>query len=178
MHEDGLADFFDAFAGGWWSKERILEIMKDSRIGSFGSLALIMVLLLKYQSLVALDSRLIPPALIAAHAFSRFAAGSFILTQPYVRQAKESHFKPVMLEKMRVRDFVVSGLFGVLPIFLFGKFEYWLLVPLLWLVRLLFGRWFTRKIGGYTGDCAGATQQIVEASFYLGVLAITRSFGL
>ncbi|HUC89563.1 MAG TPA: adenosylcobinamide-GDP ribazoletransferase [Patescibacteria group bacterium] len=174
FHEDGLTDFFDAFGGGWWSKERILEIMKDSRVGTFGSLALIMALLLKFQCLLAVDSGALLVTLVAAHAFSRFTAASFTYTSAYVRENDQSYFKPIMKERMQRSDFLIAALIGIAPTLLLGDWRFLLLLPLLWGVRVLFGRWFTGKIGGYTGDCLGATQQIVEICFYLGVIAMGR----
>lgn len=174
IHEDGLGDFFDGFGGGWWSKEKILEIMKDSRTGTFGILALIIALLVKYQALVAIPVALIPFSLIAAHAYSRFAAGSFFFTNQYVRANDQSYFKPMAKGKMRLKDFCILAMFGITPTLLLCNLWYLLLVPALWVVRQLFGRWFIRKLGGYTGDCLGATQQVVEVSFYLGVIIISR----
>ncbi|HEV2402694.1 MAG TPA: adenosylcobinamide-GDP ribazoletransferase [Candidatus Saccharimonadales bacterium] len=178
FHEDGLADFFDAFGNGFMPKEQVLRIMKDSRIGTYGSLALLLSVLLKYQSLLSLTTTLIVPTLIAGHSFSRFAAGSFIFTDRYVRDNDESHFKPLLKDAMHGSDFVVMASLGIVPIALLGHWQYVLLVPFLWLLRCLFGNWFTRKIGGYTGDCLGATQQVIEVGFYLGVIAITKAFGL
>jgi len=174
IHEDGLGDFFDGFGGGWWSKKKILEIMKDSRTGTFGILALIIALLVKYQALLVIPGALIPASLIAAHACSRFAAGSFFFTNQYVRANDESYFKPMAKGKMRFKDFCILAGFGIAPTLLLGSLWYFLLVPALWGVRQLFGRWFVRKLGGYTGDCLGATQQVVELSFYLGVIIISR----
>lgn len=173
MHEDGLADFFDAFGGGWWSKERILEIMKDSRLGTFGAAALLLALLLKYQGLAAIDARELPVVLIAAHALSRFAAGAFIYTHEYVRENDASYFKPMIKERMARRDFVLMAVFGTVPMLLLGSAWYLLLIPAVWIMRLAFGHWFLGKIGGFTGDCLGATQQITELCFYIGYIAIT-----
>lgn len=174
LHEDGLGDFFDGFGGGWWSKERVLEIMKDSRLGTFGAIALIIALLAKYQALVAIPSALIPASLVAGHAFSRFAAASFFFTNHYARTNDQGHTKPMPKAQMKFWDFCILAAFGIIPLLLFGNLLYLLLVPILWLVRHLFGRWFVRKLGGYTGDCLGATQQTIEICFYLGVLMIAR----
>lgn len=170
IHEDGLADFFDAFAGGWWSKERILEIMKDSRLGTFGTLAVVISFLIKFQALVLLPGYMLPSILIAAHAFSRYAAASFIFTHTYVRQNDQSYFKPMIKQQMTTQDFIVMTAIGMLPLALVNSLLFLLLIPLLWLTRNLFGAWFIRKIGGYTGDCLGATQQIIEITFYLAVI--------
>lgn len=177
LHEDGLIDFFDAFGGGWWSRERILTIMKDSRVGSFGALAIILVLLVKFESLQTIGSGQIVTALIAAHAFSRFAAASFIFSHEYVRANDQSYFKPIMKAKMRTGDFVLLTFFGMVPALFLGNLLLLCLLPVLWLVRTLFGLWFIRKIGGYTGDCLGATQQVVEVCFYLA-LVLAGNFAL
>ena len=73
FHEDGWSDMVDGFGGGW-GKERILAIMKDSRIGSYGAVALIMVLLTKFCALVEIDLLMIPVTLIAGHGFPRLCA--------------------------------------------------------------------------------------------------------
>jgi adenosylcobinamide-GDP ribazoletransferase len=170
LHEDGLIDFFDAFGGGWWSRERILAIMKDSRVGSFGALAIILVLLIKFEALQVLSNHQIVLALIAAHAFSRFAAASFIATHEYVRENDQSYFKPIMKAKMRTSDFAMLTFFGMVPALFLGSLLLLCLLPVLWLIRTLFGAWFAGKIGGYTGDCLGATQQVVEICFYLALI--------
>jgi len=174
LHEDGLGDFFDGFGGGWWSKEKILEIMKDSRMGTFGTLALILALAVKYQLLVSLPSELIPATLIAGHACSRFAAGSFFFTDDYVRANDQSYFKPMAKGRMSMYDFWLMGILGILPIALMGDIAYWALLLPVGAGRVLFGDWFIKKLGGYTGDCLGATQQITELAFYLGALYITH----
>jgi adenosylcobinamide-GDP ribazoletransferase len=174
FHEDGIADFFDAFGGGWWSKKRILEIMKDSRIGTFGSLALIMILLFKFQSLLLIANNQLVAVLIGGHAFSRLAAGTFIFTHKYVRENDESYFKPMIKNKASKRDFITLLIIGVAPLLLLSSTYYLLLIPSLAIIGWLFGRYFTRKIGGYTGDCLGATQQITEVCFYLFFVLITK----
>ena len=170
IHEDGLADFFDAFAGGWWSKDRILEIMKDSRLGTFGALAAIISFLVKFQALILLPDNMIPSILIAAHAFSRYAGASFIFTHSYVRKNDDSYFKPMIKQQMTTKDFIVMTVIGMLPLALVNSLLFLLLIPILWLIRNLFGAWFIRKIGGYTGDCLGATQQIIEIACYLVII--------
>lgn len=174
FHEDGTADFFDAFGGGWWSKKRILEIMKDSRIGTFGAVALILMLLVKFQSLQLIGVGQMLGVLVAGHAFSRVTAGTFLFTHRYVRENDESYFKPMIKNKGSKRDYLVLLIIGVLPLFSLGSWYYLLLVPLSALVAWLFGRYFTSKIGGYTGDCLGATQQLVEVGFYLFFILITK----
>jgi adenosylcobinamide-GDP ribazoletransferase len=166
FHEDGLADAVDGLGGGW-SPEQILTIMKDSRVGSYGVVALVMVLLLKFQTLAALDAGLIPAVLVAGHALSRFAAVLLIAVQEYVRETGKA--KP-LAQKITPKECLLAAGFGLAPLVLLPAKTIVALsgVMLIWL-------WFSRKLrqqlGGYTGDCLGAMQQLCEAGFYLGVLA-------
>ena len=92
FHEDGWADMVDGFGGGW-TRERTLEIMKDSRIGSFGAIALVLMLLGKFVALIELDALLVAPALIAGHAFSRLFSTLLLHCLDYVRD--EGKAKPL-----------------------------------------------------------------------------------
>ncbi len=84
FHEDGFADFCDGFGRGW-TKEKILDIMKDSRIGTYGAAALVLILLLKYFALSSVDVKMLPFLLIAAHSLSRLSEVSLIYTHKYSR---------------------------------------------------------------------------------------------
>lgn len=94
FHEDGLADSADGFGGGW-DRRQVLEIMKDSRIGTYGSCALIIFLSLKVDLLSTLSSSSVLIALLAVHMLSRAAAVSLIHTMDYVRLGEQSKVKPV-----------------------------------------------------------------------------------
>jgi adenosylcobinamide-GDP ribazoletransferase len=169
FHEAGMAGFFDAFAGKR-TKRHIFEIMRDSRIGTFGSLALISVLFVKFQALLLVPSHLIPSVLIAAHAFSRFAAGSFMFTHALIEKNEAGSISPTFEASASSRDFIIMSFLGMTPLLLVGNLLFLLLIPILWLVRNLFGAWFIRKLGGYTGNCLGATQQTIEVLCYLLVV--------
>ena len=93
FHEDGFADVCDGLGGGW-TKEHILTIMKDSRIGTYGSVGLIGILALKFAALQAIPTVLIPIVIISGHSFSRFIATTLIYTHPYVRDIDSSKVKP------------------------------------------------------------------------------------
>jgi adenosylcobinamide-GDP ribazoletransferase len=166
FHEDGLSDAMDGLGGGW-EKEQVLTIMKDSRIGSYGAVALVMALLLKFQSLASLPPAAIPPVLIAGHALSRLVATSLIVTQEYVRENGKA--KP-LAQQMTGKEFAISTLFGLAPLYWLPLQTLWALLPVL-LVRWWFGRLLQRKLGGYTGDCLGAMQQLSEIAFYIGAVA-------
>ena len=166
FHEDGLADAVDGLGGGW-SPEQILSIMKDSRVGSYGVVALVMVLLLKFQTLAAIEVSLIPAALVAGHALSRFAAVMLIAVQDYVRDTGKA--KP-LAQQITSGECLLAAGFGLVPLILFPVNLIWAISPVV-LIWFWFSRKLRQQLGGYTGDCLGAMQQLCEVGFYLGVLA-------
>ncbi|MGF6371407.1 adenosylcobinamide-GDP ribazoletransferase [Paraburkholderia sp. 32] len=173
FHEDGLADCIDAF-GGAYTRDDALRIMHDSRIGVFGAIALVIALAIKWQTLAALPPLRAASLMLAAHGASRACAISYLATLDYVRAAGKA--KPVA-QRLSRPALLCSALFG-LP---------WLLWPngpgmpdwrfaaltcaVLFALRFAMGRYFVRRIGGYTGDCLGFAQQIFELSIYLVGLA-------
>jgi adenosylcobinamide-GDP ribazoletransferase len=177
FHEDGFVDVCDGFGGGW-TKERILEIMKDSRIGAFGAIGMVLLFALKLLSLVYLPVALLPMALIAGHSLSRFASVSFLFTHDYVREDALSKSKP-LARRITPRELFIAGLFGFMPLLLLRFFgtPFWALVlciSAVWFTRWSLSRYFTRWIGGYTGDCLGAAQQITEVIFYLTLVTVLQ----
>ncbi len=177
FHEDGFADVCDGFGGGW-TRERILEIMKDSRVGAFGAVGMVLLLLGKVQALAALGdlTGAWPTAavLVFAHAASRFVATTFVYTHDYVREGPAAKAKPVASERLGRGELVVGAAFAVAPMALLpGRWAALALAVLLaYATKVLLGRFFTRHIGGYTGDCLGATQQLAEVIIYLTLLAV------
>lgn len=172
LHEDGLADTFDGLGGGA-TRERALEIMKDPRIGAFGMIALVLTLLLKIAALNALPAPIVPFALIAGHAFSRACAISLLFVSHYVGSPEQSRAGPVA-RTMGNGEFFVATIVGVIPMLgcgIYGFVAGLFAVP----VWLTLARWFMRRLGGFTGDTLGATQQLTEIAFYLGVLASWKS---
>jgi len=172
FHEDGLADSCDALGGGY-EKERILEIMKDSRIGTFGSVALISILLLKFYSLGAIPSYSLIITLLLGHSMSRSVSATFIYTSRYVSSSK-SKSKP-LAHKMFFSDLFVNLLVSYSLLFLLFPKQYllWGTLTFAFLLLSLLIRYYThKKIGGYTGDILGGIQQIMEVTIYLiiGVL--------
>lgn len=169
FHEDGLSDMVDGF-GGAWEKRRILEIMKDSRVGSFGVIALVLSLLGRFLLLVELPDSWVFMALVAGHALSRFCATALLYAMDYVREDAEAKAKP-LATRISPLELDIAGGIALLPCLLlpFGPMLVGLLLALgvsFWLARF-----FKRWIGGYTGDCLGAVQQAAELAFYLGLLA-------
>ncbi len=169
FHEDGLADTLDGLGGGW-TKEQALTIMKDSRIGSYGAVALVIALLTKFQTLVHVSPLLLPAVLVSGHAMSRFAAVLVIRTQVYVRETGKA--KP-LAQQISGGGLLIAAIFGLAPLGLLLPIAlWWALLPVV-VVWLWFSLKLHQRLGGYTGDCLGAMQQLCELAFYLGILACT-----
>lgn len=168
FHEDGLADAMDGLGGGW-EKEQVLTIMQDSRLGSYGAMALLMAFLLKFQALIHLPSHLIPLVLVASHGLSRWCAVLVIATQEYVRANGKA--KP-LATRLSGAGLMIASVGGLIPLAWFSLFLLWSLVPVA-LVWLWFSRKLKQRLGGYTGDCLGAMQQLCEIVFYLGLLGLS-----
>lgn len=171
FHEDGLADAADGLGGGY-EREQVLTIMVDSRIGSYGAIALVMALVLKYQSLSYVSVAVLPMVMVAGHTLSRYMAILVMFTQDYVKSAGKS--KPIATQ-LSVSSLIFASVFGLLvPLILllpFFGYQYLAVLLPVFLVWLWFSLKLKKRIGGYTGDCLGAMQQITEITFYLGILA-------
>ena len=171
FHEDGLADMADGI-GGAFTVEKRLIIMKDSRIGTYGSVALILVLLLKFSLLVEiaqLSSLNLIVALVLASALSRAVAGSLISSLAYVSDEQSSKSKPLACYQSR-REKLVLLTIGALPLLLLPVNASLILIASLVTFQLFFARWLKAKLGGFTGDCLGAAQQISELLIYVLLL--------
>ena len=117
FHEDGFADVCDGFGGGW-TQAKILEIMKDSRVGTYGSVGLILIFGLKFFSLEVLDNQTLIYTLIVAHSLSRFVALCFIFTLDYVREDALSKAKPIA-KKLSLSDLLTALILAILPLFFY-----------------------------------------------------------
>lgn len=178
-HEDGWADVLDGFGGGR-DRDSILAIMKDSRNGTFGTMGLILMTLLKGALLHSLlsasicaDWRVALTVFILVHSLARMTSACLIFTADYVREGEAARGKP--LEK-RCGALQVAGVlfFGLLPLcaacLLFSPWCAAIPVPLA-LLLLAARHYFLRRIGGYTGDCLGALEQLGEALVLICMLA-------
>ena len=172
FHEDGFADVCDAFGGGW-TKEKILLIMKDSRLGTYGVTGLILILALKFLALQSIPSHYIALAILCGHTLSRFIATTLIYTHKYVRDTEDSKAKPAA-KSMTLAALILSGLFGIIPLFFFQTPIVFLTLAPCYLSKVYLGIKFKKWIGGQTGDCAGATQQLAEVIFYLSLTALWK----
>lgn len=188
FHEDGLADVFDGL-GGSAERDRALIIMKDSRVGAFGAIAIVLVLLCKVALLALLgdvSGPLMVVALFTAHVASRTWPLLTIRLLPHVGDAAGSKSKPLadqisgaalrtgfiwcllvlalVLYVQTATNFIAinltdEGLLHALINALMASLLAWGLMT----------RWFWQRLGGFTGDCLGATQQVCELAFYLGL---------
>ncbi len=172
FHEDGFADACDGFGGGW-DKARVLAIMKDSRIGSYAAIGLGLLLLTKWTALVEIDAAFGPPVLalvlIAGHAVSRLAPTALIHFLDYVRDDDSSKSRP-LAQRMAPGELAIAALCGLAPCLLLPPTDILVALGAAALASFAAARYFLRRIGGYTGDCLGATQQLAELAFYLGML--------
>ncbi len=174
FHEDGFADVCDGLGGGW-TKEKILLIMKDSRLGTYGVVGLGLLLGIKFSALILLDPHFIPVVLIAGHSLSRFMATTLIYTHPYVRDTQDSKAKPIAKD-MTLATLFFNSVFGLAPLFLFeNNWVFLVLVPM-YLSKMFLGAKFKKWLGGQTGDCAGAVQQLSEVVFYLSLIVLWKFF--
>ncbi len=173
FHEDGLTDMADGIGGGM-SIERRLIIMKDSRIGTYGASALIMALLGKWVFLSELIEQTrtadLFMILVSSYAFSRAIAASLIYDMPYVSDPDTSKSKP-LANKQTWSETLFLIAIGLFPSLWFGIEFSIVLLAIGYVVRTLLKRWLTVRIGGFTGDCLGAAQQLVELSTYLLFIA-------
>ncbi len=177
FHEDGLADIADGL-GGSQNRERALEIMKDSRVGAFGAIAVTLVLLTKV-SLLALIGAANPVVMclgiFAAHVTSRTFPLLLIRLLPHVGDVAGSKSKP-LADQITASSLIVAflWLFLALAGVFIEYFDTYLIPPLIaTLVAFLYmWRLFAKRLQGFTGDCLGATQQICEVAFYLGLTFI------
>ena len=169
FHEDGLSDTVDGLGGGW-EKLRILEIMKDSRVGSYGVVAMWLALSGKFVLLLNMDAALLPVVLLAGHAVSRFCSTVLLATLDYVREDLLSKAKP-LATKLSLGEMSIALGFTLLGLAMLPPFKALSGVLLAALATVWLALKFKRWLGGYTGDCLGATQQVSELALYLGVLA-------
>ena len=174
LHEDGLADFLDGFGGGGSDRERILAIMKDSHIGTYGVLGLVVYELLLAATLYTLNAETAALAVLAADPYAKMVTAQLILMMPYARREEEAKAKTVY-RKFNTMAGISLAIQGLLPmaIFLYLTRLPWELViflPCIVMYFLYLLIW--NKLRGYTGDCCGAVCLLVELAVYLVVCAL------
>jgi adenosylcobinamide-GDP ribazoletransferase len=175
LHEDGLADVADGFGGGWTQEQR-LAIMKDSRIGAYGAIALGLSIALRVAALATLPFAAGAAALIAAHAAARATPALAISRMTYVGDVSAMKVayadSPVRSDELRFTLLSVAAAMLPLIFVSIGAATMGLLIGAAMAAAL--AMWSRRLIGGYTGDVLGATEQLFEIGFLLGVASIIR----
>lgn len=169
LHEDGLADFCDGFGGGT-TRERTLAIMKDSHIGTFGVVGLIVYFLLRWQ-LYVLPLPVLCAVVFCGDVFSKGVCSHIINLLPYARREEESKAK-VTYSRMTVVEAAWGLVVALLPVVLWLPRELWLACLLPPVVFGLLCLWMHRRLGGYTGDCCGAVFLVSELAFGLGCVGL------
>ncbi|HEY0800126.1 MAG TPA: adenosylcobinamide-GDP ribazoletransferase [Steroidobacteraceae bacterium] len=181
FHEDGFADVCDGFGGGA-TRDAILAIMKDSRVGAYGAIGVTLILGMKWATLTALPRATFPAVVVGASMVSRWCATALIWRMDYVRNHPDAKSKP-LADGLGTMDWLVSGLLGaiaLLPLAFLLDFTadppWWraclAAVTIAFAATFFAGRYFIRHIGGYTGDCLGAVQQITELGIVLAALGV------
>lgn len=115
FHEDGFADVCDAFGGGW-QKDQILNIMKDSRVGAYGAIGILLLLMLKFLALIHQNASLILLTIVAGHILSRSMSVWTMYALSYVREDETSKSKPIT-KHLRLNDFLMAQVIGIIPLF-------------------------------------------------------------
>lgn len=176
FHEDGFTDVCDSFGGGY-GKEKILTIMKDSRVGAYGAVGIILLFALKFLSIRALgeiDFIKTLGIIVLAHSSSRFISGTMIYTHRYVTDTDVSKSKPLANKPLDAKALMVSFTGVVVSFLLIPDWRLILDFVLAYLGKICMGWYFKKHIGGYTGDCLGAVQQVAEVLFYLGTMMVWK----
>ena len=169
FHEDGLADTADGLGGGTTVARR-LTIMKDSRIGTYGALALGLTLAIKAAALATLPAGLGAWTLVAAHGAGRGASVLAMRALPYVGDAKVGKWKPSPADLTFAEVLIAVAVAG-LPLALSPDGVVGLAVLIGAILALAMALIARRLLGGYTGDVLGAIEQVFELGFILGVAA-------
>jgi adenosylcobinamide-GDP ribazoletransferase len=172
LHEDGLADFLDGFGGGGNNRQRILDIMKDSHIGTYGVIGLVLYLLLLFFCLSSMSPEMAALAILAADPYAKMLTAQLVSMMPYARREEEAKAK-VIYRKITLVSGISLAVQGLLPIGLLVWYmgiawETLIFIPALVMYFLYLLIW--RRLHGYTGDCCGAVCLMVELSVYLTLM--------
>jgi adenosylcobinamide-GDP ribazoletransferase len=170
FHEDGFADVCDGMGGGW-TKEKILLIMKDSRIGAYGAIGLISILATKF--LLLKEIPFFVPVVLVAHSVSRLLPVLVMKTGVYAADPDQSKARPLAGPSISAASLIIAIVLGVAS-FVFLPWSFPLVIVPALAVAYGMYRWFFKWIGGYTGDCLGAIQQVTEITVYLSCILVWR----
>lgn len=176
LHEDGFADFCDGMGGGT-DRKRTLEIMKDSHIGTYGVLGLVLYFLLMFCTLRSVPVGVLPWVMLCGDAFSKWVSSNVIRVLPYARTEAEAKNR-LVYTKTDAMESLVSLLLGGAPMAVLvaaGVFQLaWLFAMILPLLAfVIMTVMMKHRLQGYTGDCCGALFVVCELMFYIGIAALT-----
>ena len=163
LHEDGLADTADGFGGGW-NREQVLTILRDSRIGSFGALALVLSVLARFLLLSNLPVNRFTAFVVSAHVLCRWTTLPLSYFLPPARESDGQGAR--IAQKISPASLLIGTLLSFAIVFYFMRTEFWIPVLVALVITALSGLYYSRRIGGVTGDCFGATNQLTEIAVY------------
>ena len=173
FHEDGLADTFDGL-GGAFEKNKKLEIMKDSRLGTYGALALICAIILRVASLHEISENHLLSAMISSLMFGRLSSNVLISTTNYVSEQASSKSKPVINGISENSFWLPTSIYSLVACLFMDITFVCLLLAMYIVIIYALRKFFVKQIGGITGDILGAVNIIVEIST---LLAFTVFYG-
>ena len=163
LHEDGLADTADGFGGGW-TREQVLTILRDSRIGSFGALALVVSVLARFLLLSTLPVNRFTAFIVSAHVLCRWTT---LPLSYFLAPARKGDGQGARIaQKISLASLLLGTLLSFAIVFYFMRIEFWIPVFVTLVITALSGLYYSRRIGGVTGDCFGATNQLTEIAVY------------
>lgn len=176
LHEDGLTDFIDGFGGGGSDRQRILDIMKDSRIGTYGVVGILFYILILFFTLTSLPVPLAAITVFAADPYAKMIAAQIIEMMPYARTEEESKAKNIY-RKFNTQAGISLTIQGMLPLALFfyytkGIIDWYFVVFVPCIVMYFMYLLIWKRLKGYTGDCCGALFLIIELSVYITVMLL------
>jgi adenosylcobinamide-GDP ribazoletransferase len=163
LHEDGLADTADGFGGGW-NREQVLTILRDSRIGSFGALALVLSVLARFLLLSSLPVNRFTAFIVSAHVLCRWTTLPLSYFLPPARESDGQGAR--IAQKISPASLLIGTLLSFAIVFYFMRTEFWIPALVALVITALSGLYYSRRIGGVTGDCFGATNQLAEIAVY------------
>lgn len=169
FHEDGFADMVDGFGGGF-TPEKKLEIMKDSRVGTYGSLALISIFALMYVSLnylLSVSYLEAATAILVGHTVSRALSGSLIYDLSYLRTLDSKAKAKPLSTGIHFSELSLLVLTGLAICLLLTPIAAILCIALTIAIRIGFKKYLLQHLGGFTGDCLGAAQIVNLLSLWL-----------
>ncbi len=178
LHEDGLADFLDGFGGGGTDRQRILDIMKDSHIGTYGVIGLILYFCLFFSCLYAMQPLDAALLIAVADPYAKMVAAQLIQMLPYAR-TEETAKNRTVYRQFDIKAGISLALQGLMPMALYiyimyARVDWQLLVFIPPIVMYFLYLLIWRRLRGYTGDCCGAAFLLVELSVLLVALIAVR----